>query len=134
MPSPFGCIDIRVADQISWFNIIQLRVIGRKLCRKRHVVAKTDKVDTSTGKNRVIFWCDIEVESFPGKVIQHMLRIISTSMNISKPVTTMHRFRGHHHIVGCTRQRIDGAHGDHTANVKFRIDRFSSLYRQGTGN
>ena len=36
----------------------------------------------------------------------------------------MHRFRGHHHIVGCTRQRIDGAHSDHTANVKFRIDRF----------
>ena len=64
MPSPFGCIDIRVADQISWFNIIQLRVIWRKLRRKRHVVAKADKVDTASGKNRVIFWCDIEVESF----------------------------------------------------------------------
>ena len=107
-----------------------------KLCRKDHVVAKADKVDTTTGKNPLSSG-DIEVESFPGKVIQHMLRIISTSMNISKTsnddslLSWPSSYRWVH-----TSRRIDGITMAiiqpmlNSGLIDFPVCKF----RQGTGN
>ncbi len=129
-PSPLACLHIRIFHPVSTFPVIILRIIVPVLHRKGHVIAESDIIHTACFKRLQVFRCDIKNHPLPFPICLYVFRILSSYMDISKPVAFLHGRHGHHHIFWITGVRINGAHGNHTAELKIRIYLMSCLYCQ----
>ncbi len=134
LPAPVRFLHVRVRDQALALVVVQLRVVRRRFGGERHVVAEPDVIHAALRQRHFIFFGDIQREAATFKVVEQMLRILAAHVNVGEPVATMHGVHRHHHIVRGTGQRIDGAHGNHAADLQRRVDLAPRLHRQGTGH
>ena len=134
LPAPVRFLHVRVRDQALALVIVQLRVVRRRLGGEGHIIAKPDVIHAALRQRDFIFFGDIQREAATFKVVEQMLRILTAHMDVGEPVAAVHGVHRHHHVVRRAGQRVDGAHGNHAADLQGRVNLAPRLHRQGAGH